>query len=139
MGLPPQLQGLSSYPLLYEALKRIAEERAAGSIKRMVALTVSGILAIESDAAPAIHAPEDFKPTTIKVVAKQAPTGASLTVRIKSGTTDWATATLPAGLSEVTATAPATVIAAGTNIRLDITAVGTTYPGADLTVTLYTA
>jgi hypothetical protein len=74
---------------------------------------------------------------------KSAPVGADLTFSIYLGTasTPWLTLTIAAGTTSVAATSDqldnATSIPANTNVRLDITGVGTTFPAADLTVFIY--
>ncbi len=72
---------------------------------------------------------------------KTAPTGADLTLTIYGGSTAWLSLTIAAGTTSVVAS-PLDVDAAGplpanTNIRLAITGVGTTFPGADLSVFVY--
>lgn len=103
-----------------------------------VVLTVDGTLAIGSDLAPRISLPDDITTNGVRLQVKQAPTGAGLTVEIKQGTTLWITLTIAAGQTSVVATEAqlqaAALIPASTNIRIDVTAVGTTFPGADLTV-----
>jgi hypothetical protein len=70
-----------------------------------------------------------------------APTGAGLTANINVGGTLWMTRTIAAGNLSAQATSAqltaAGQIAGGASITLDITAVGTTIPGADLSVFVY--
>ena len=104
-------------------------------------LPVSGVLGIQSDAAPAFYLNNDFTAGSVKAYVKSAPMGADLVFTIYAGTTAWTTLTIPAGTTSVVATAAqidaTTTIPANTNIRLAITAVGTTYPGSDLSVFVY--
>jgi hypothetical protein len=70
-----------------------------------------------------------------------APTGAGLTININVGGVLWMSLTIAAGtLSVQASTAQLTAsgaLAGGAGITLDITAVGTTVPGADLSVFIY--
>lgn len=85
----------------------------------------------------------DFTAGSVKAYVKSAPVGADLTfsVYVGSATDPWMTLTIPAGSTSVAATAAqidaAATIPANTNVRLAITAVGTTYPGSDLSVFVY--
>ena len=104
-------------------------------------LTVSGTLASGSDQAPRIALNRDVAATAVRVQVKQPPTGADLTVNILLDTTLWMTLVIAAGTTSVWATAgqiaAAATIFANTNIRLDLTGVGTTFPGADLSASIY--
>ncbi|MCC6591616.1 MAG: hypothetical protein IT168_33325 [Bryobacterales bacterium] len=114
---------------------------AAGGFSSAVALDVAGTLAIGSDLCPRASLLQDSVARAVKAEVKTAPTGADLTVKLYLGTTLWLTLTIPAGATSVTATPAAVeaaeVITAGTNIRVDVTAVGTTFPGSDLSVFIY--
>jgi hypothetical protein len=106
-------------------------------------LPASGVLGIQSDAAPAFYLNTDFTAGAVKAYVKSAPVGADLTFSIYVGTaTDpWITLTIAAGTKSVVATSDQvdtlTTIQANTNVRLALTSVGTTYPGTDLTVFVY--
>ena len=104
-------------------------------------LQVDGTLAIQSNAAPAFYLNTPFVPGAVKVYLKTAPTGAALTINLNAGGTTWMTLTIPAGSTTVTATATqiaaAGMITANTDVTLDITTVGTTFPGSDLSVFVY--
>ncbi len=106
-------------------------------------LPVSGVLGIQSDAAPAFYLNNDFTAGAVKAYVKSAPVGADLMFSIYVGTssTPWITLTIAAGTTSVVATSEQidalTPIPANTNVRLAITSVGTTYPGTDLTVFVY--
>ncbi|MBX9600420.1 MAG: hypothetical protein K2X35_05430 [Bryobacteraceae bacterium] len=104
-------------------------------------LVVQGTLAIASDVASRISLNRGTPAVKVKAEVKQAPTGAGLSVKILLGTADWLTLTIAAGATSVTASATelasAPAIPANQNIRLDVTAVGTTFPGADLSVSIY--
>src|SRR5579885_767866 len=106
-------------------------------------LPVSGVLGIQADAAPAFYLDTDFTAGSVKAYVKSAPVGADLTFSIYVGDSSdpWMALTIAAGSKSVAATAAqidaATTIPANTNIRLAITSVGTTYPGTDLSVFVY--
>ena len=72
---------------------------------------------------------------------KSAPIGAAIAFTIYAGSDVWMSLTITAGSTEVVATdaqiSAAAAIPAHANIRLAITAVGTTYPGSDLSVFVY--
>ena len=104
-------------------------------------LPVVGTLGIQADAAPAFYLNADFTAGLVKAYVKSAPVGADLTLTIYAGSTAWLSLTIAAGTIGVVAS-PLDVDAAGplpanTNIRLAITGVGTTFPGADLSVFVY--
>jgi hypothetical protein len=106
-------------------------------------LPANGVLGIQADAAPAFYLSKDFTASVVKAYLKSAPLGAALVLSIYIGAEvdPWMTLTIPAGSKSATATAEqidgAETIPANTNIRLSITAVGTVYPGADLSVFVY--
>ena len=106
-------------------------------------LPANGVLGIQADAAPAFYLPSDFTAGSVNAYLKSAPLGSSLVLSIYIGAEadPWITLTIQAGSKAAAATAAqidaATTIPANTNIRLAITAVGTVYPGADLSVFVY--
>jgi len=101
-------------------------------------LSVPGTLGIQADAAPAFYLDSDFRVGSFKAYLKSAPVGAGLAISIYAGTTLWTSFTIPAGSTSVmVGTNGLTPIPANVNIRLAITAVGTTFPGSDLSVFIY--
>jgi hypothetical protein len=110
-----------------------------------IPLWVSGTLAIGSDLAPRVAPLGNIVAAGVVLLVKNAPTGAALVADISyyqgSIWTVWLTLTLPAGSTGVSAApssvASAVALPAGCPLRLDITACGTTFPGADLTVLVY--
>ena len=104
-------------------------------------LQVDGTLAIGSNQAPPLQLSANRTPSSVVALAGTAPTGAGITVNINVGGTLWMSLTIAAGNTSVQATSAqlttAGQIAGGSNITLDITAVGTTVPGANLSVFIY--
>jgi hypothetical protein len=75
------------------------------------------------------------------VTVKTAPTRAAIAVSIYVGGVLWMTLMIVAGATEIEADASmiagAATVTAGSNIRLDMTGVGATFPGADLSARTY--
>lgn len=109
------------------------------SASQTFSISVNTTLAIGSDLADREFVVNGFIPTTFRADVKQAPTGAALVVNIYSVTTSLVatligTLTIPDG--SIFIVGSCATISGGTYLRLDITAVGTTYPGSSLTVTI---
>lgn len=104
-------------------------------------LTVDGTLGIGSDLVARIALQATAQAKAVTATVKQAPTGAGITIKLLLGAADWMTLYISPGQTAVGATpgdlARAAPITAGSNIRLDLTGVGTTFPGADLSVHIY--
>jgi hypothetical protein len=108
-----------------------------------VDLIVDGVVAIESNAVPAATLPRPSSVRDIFAIVEQAPGGSPLTCVLKVSGAAIATLTIPTGqvvsnTMDVT-TNPSVrglVIPAGHPITLDITAVGSSYPGKRLTATV---
>lgn len=100
-------------------------------------LEVEGVLGIQSDAVPAITAPAAAAVSAVFAYVKTAPTGAAIRVVVKVNGTAWATCVIQAGQTSATASQSGRALgplAPGAQITLDITAVGTTFPGERLSV-----
>lgn len=131
---------------LNDRMRRISQLVSAGSFTSdnsdtsatELILSVPGTLSVESNAAPAVTLGTPTSFTTAVVLVKTAPQGNPLALQLYVNGSGWGQAlSLPAnstslkvGLSGVSA------IAADQLIRLDITGVGLTFPGSDLTVIL---
>jgi hypothetical protein len=117
---------------------------AEGEAQARSVLPVAGVLGIQSDAAPAFYLNSDLTPGAIKAYVKSAPVGAALTFSPYVGTSSapWTTLSIESGATSVVATSDQiealAPIPSNMNVRLAITSVGTTYPGTDLTVFVYT-
>jgi hypothetical protein len=103
-------------------------------------MTINGILAIGSDLAPREFILTTTTPTVLRADVKQAPVGASLVVNLYNTPAGgspvlYATFTITTGTTSATAV-PSGPYTGGQFWRVDITAVGSTYSGSDLTVTV---
>jgi len=102
---------------------------------------MQGTLGIESNAAQPLYLNRPVTVGDVKGYVQAAPTGSGITFTIYVGATAWLTLTIPAGQTVVVAT-PSQIsalsqIAANTAVSIGITAVGTTFPGANLSVFIY--
>jgi len=106
-----------------------------------VGLWADSTLGIQADAAPAAYLNTAVSPTAVKAYVKGAPVGAAVALTLYVGSTAWLSLSIAAGATSAVATnaalATAGSVAANANIRLAITAVGTTFPGSDLSVFIY--
>ena len=98
-------------------------------------------LGIESNAAQPLYLNRPVTVDDVKGYVHAAPTGSGITFTIYVGGTAWLTLTMPAGQMAVVAT-PSQIsalseIPANTAVPIGITALGTTFPGANLSVFIY--
>src|SRR5579884_898458 len=102
---------------------------------------MQGTLGIESNAAQPLYLNRPVTVGDVKAYVQSAPTGSGITFTIYVGGAAWLTLTIPAGQTTVVATpsqiAALSQIPANTAVSTGITAVGTTFPGADLSVFIY--
>ena len=136
--------GATDSPIDFAPMREILIVGGAGSGSNQSAvnLTASGTLAIAADVAPRISLQQAVTPSAIQLQVKIAPVGAPVTVVIRLGSsTTGTTITLPAGATSAFATsaelAAIGTIPANTNIHLDITGVGSTTTGSDLSVLIF--
>lgn len=100
-------------------------------------LTVPGVLAIQSQAAALVQLSSDTVFTSAVALLKQAPVGAALTLNVSAGGNVLGSATVGDGKTTASVDASGWKAAAkNTTITVDLTAVGLTFPGADLTLEL---
>jgi len=102
---------------------------------------MQGTLGIESNAAQPLYLNRPVTVGDVKGYVQAAPTGSGITFTIYVGATAWLTLTIPAGQTVVVAT-PSQIgalsqIPANTAVSIGIAAVGTTFPGANLSVFVY--
>jgi hypothetical protein len=102
---------------------------------------MQGTLGVESNAAQPLYLNRPVTVGDVKGYVQAAPTGSGITFTIYVGATAWLTLTIPAGQTVVVAT-PSQIsalsqIPANTAVSVGITAVGTTFPGANLSLFIY--
>ena len=99
---------------------------------------IEGLLAVLDDAVPAVSVQENLSIRDAYAVVKGAPLGADLQVRVNQDGMEITTLTVTAGqtFGTVVSGAELPVLQSLSNLTLDILAVGTNYPGRDLTVTI---
>ena len=108
---------------------------------RTMSLQVMGVLAIQSDVVPIVFLDGTHQARRVSLRVKSAPVGAGLVVRVTLAGAEWLVVTLPDG--DVAVEAPDADVSAagdligGDVIGLDVVAVGTTFPGADLSVLIW--
>lgn len=108
-----------------------ASSSAAG---QEIVLSVPGTLAIRSNAAALVSLPAARNVSEIVAVVKQAAAGGDLNLALFADGAAWATLKIAAGGKTATAAAKSLALAKNALVTLDITGVGLTFPGADLTV-----
>jgi hypothetical protein len=99
---------------------------------------ITGYLAIQTNAAPAVIVDADRSVRDIYGIAGTAPTGAAISLQINRNGTAYATVQIPAGatISNVVGGFGLPALRAGDLLSLDIGGVGTTVPGSDLTLVI---
>jgi hypothetical protein len=118
----------------------------AGSGAQQLVLSVPGTLGIRSSAAPLVALFAGGTASEVVAVVKTAPAGADLTVVVNVDAVAIATVTVKDGETAASSGAMAGAIAAGDGtgtapglVTVDITGVGSTFPGADLSVLIQVA
>ncbi len=115
---------------------QVGLSKVAGLVFQM-----AGTLGIEANAAQPLYLNQPVTAGNVKAYVTDAPTGSGLTFTIIVGGTAWLTLTIPPGSTSAVA-APSQIsalmqIPANAAITVAITAVGTTFPGANLSVFIY--
>jgi hypothetical protein len=107
-----------------------------GSPSGAMKISIPGTLAIGSNLGPAaFYTSAVSLQNGVTCMVKQAPVGADLVIQIYAGSTLLFTVTITAGSTTGSATGTPG-IGAETPVIINITAVGTTFPGSDLTLAL---
>jgi hypothetical protein len=120
------------FSALAAALTGSSTETGGGSLL----FTVPGTIGIRSNAAPLIQAPDALTFSTAVALVKQAPAGAAINVIVRDAGNAIGTVTIAAGATSGSVTLSSGSVSAGDLLTIDITTVGTTFPGSDLTVQL---
>jgi hypothetical protein len=99
---------------------------------------VEGGLAVLTDVVPTVSVQEDLSIRDVYALVKQAPEGADLELEVRQGGALLTTLTIADGETVSTPVngAELGILQALSNLTLNITAVGTDFPGSDLTVTI---
>ena len=101
----------------------------------VIIFSIPGVFGIQSDAAPLAISPTNITWSSVIAVVKQAPVGASISMTLKFAGAAVANFSITDGNTQVTDNITATSNA-GDIITIDVTSVGTTFPGSDLTIQL---
>ncbi len=99
---------------------------------------ITGYLAIQTNAAPGVIVDSDRSVRDVYGVVGTAPTGAAIALQINRNGASYATVQIPAGatISNVQGGFGLPALRAGDLLSLNITGVGTTVPGSDLTLVM---
>jgi hypothetical protein len=131
-------------PVLNDRMRRIqsafdqgttAAVASGGSPGELV-LSIPGTLGIRSNAAPLVSFPAQVTPTDIVALLKTPPSGAPVTVQLNVGGQPYAVLSIASGQVQAGPQSASTPIPPNTLVTLDVTSVGTAFPGADLSVML---
>jgi hypothetical protein len=106
----------------------------AGEALQTLFLSRQGTLAVESSVFPLFRLAAARTPTEVVAMVKDAPTGADLVIEIQVDGVTWQTVTIVAGATSKTVNTGLGQIAANKDVVVNLTRVGTTFPGADLTL-----
>lgn len=98
--------------------------------------TAVGNLAVLNNITPYWVAPQAGTITAIYARVKTAPTGAALNLRVNKNGVQVATLSISAGGQNTSSTGLSISYAAGDYFSLDVTQIGSSVPGADLTVSM---
>jgi len=98
-------------------------------------------LAIGSDLCPKQYILQSMTPIFLQAVVKQPPIGGALQISLYYGSFDMSTTSLVGSFNIVAGSyfstiSPSTSVIKGNYWRVDITSVGSTFPGAGLTITI---
>ena len=137
-------------PTLNDRMRRIGKALAAqdssttgsgsssGGVSAIsqIILFVPGTLGVESGAAPLVTLPADKSFSAMVLILGTLPVGGSVTVQIHANGAAWGPAATASGQVTRFDVSSYPAIAKDALIRLDLTSVGLTFPGADLTCEL---
>ncbi|MEZ5365165.1 MAG: phage tail protein [Bryobacterales bacterium] len=99
---------------------------------------IEGVFGVLDNATPVLSVQENLSIRDVYAVVKSAPLGADIDLAIRQDGELVATINIPAGATQSSPLSGVNLpyLAESATLTLDITAVGTTFPGADLTVTI---
>jgi len=99
-------------------------------------ITVEGFLAIETAVAPDLVVELKHSVRDVYATVRQAPQGAPIDIQVKQNGAAYCSLSIPAGQTVSNSVDGFTLasLQVGARISADITSVGTTVPGADLTI-----
>ena len=124
---------------IHSAVAEAATAPTGGS-RSDLNLSVDGTLAIGSSMAPIQALAEDATAAAVVCAVELPPIGADITIGITVDGAVWMTLVIPNGQNKVVATAgeiaAAGSLGAGSVVGIQLSTVGTTFPGSDLTVTI---
>lgn len=138
--IPVPLLSTALYLFLNDLVNSLSAVAAAagsgsgGQADGSILLNVPGTIGILSDAAPLATFQATVKLTELDAYVKIAPDGADIIASLYAGATLVGTVTIPDGATSGSAAVTAGTVNAGQLLTLDITQVGTTFPGSDLSV-----
>jgi hypothetical protein len=127
----------SGHLLTYDADGNAVDGGPVGGLNGF-SMWMNGTLSVNPDATNHLLMPstKSLTPTGAIATLKTAPTGSSLVAVVNVNGSAWLTFTFAAGVSSVTPV-PSGTIAANAVISLAITAIGSTLPGADLSISVF--
>lgn len=113
----------------------VTTRTVAGDVDQVLVLSVPGTLGIRSNIAPLVSLAADRRAVEIVALLKQGPIGGDLVVKVEVAGRAWASITVAAGQVEARiAASQLSAIQKNALIVSHITAVGLTFPGADLSI-----
>lgn len=121
--------------LVNERMRRLASLAStggtSGSSANVLLLTVPGTLSTRSNAAPLVQLPAMRAIAGLTALVKQAPAGGSLDLQLYAAGSAVASISVADGQTSAEASVNAVIVGL---VTLDITGVGSTFPGSDLTL-----
>jgi hypothetical protein len=116
-----------------QVVKTVSTSTSRTTRSHAVVLSVSGTLAIASSVAPLLMLDEEFPASKVRALVKRAPVGDKIVVSIMAGDSEWAKVEVPDGETQGEASVSSS-LPAGVLITVDVVQVGSSFPGAGLTV-----
>ena len=128
---------------LKQVATAVAKSKNAAAVSgRAYSLSLSGTIGIASDICPRVQIVSNGSVVGVNISLKIGPTGDNFTVAIYQGLVLWMTLSILDGTTSIDATssqvAGAVALVNGSYWRVDITNVGSTFPGSNITVTIKT-